>query len=183
MPRFARGRSARRAPKRRTKWCGANRAFSVPNEANTVVGDAVPLCQPTTAVVDIPDPVVGWCRGMISLGRNNVTDTLSACAWAVVMGRTDPGGTAPLQSFNPFLEADLERQDILGMGFIPIPPAILVPSTDAADINRAGTVVDINIRVGRKLMRNTNNLFLWIVSQSLDDSFTARTSVRTLMKF
>ena len=182
MPRIVR-RSFVKRPKRRTKWCGANRAASVPNQANIATSDAIPLCQPTTAVVDAPDPVVGWCRGSISLGRNNVTDTLSACAWAIVLGRTVPGATLPVQVFDPFLEADLERQDILGMGFIPIPPMLFTPSTDAVDIDRSQTVVDINIRVGRKLPRNANNLFLWVVSQSLDDAFTIRTSVRTLMKF
>jgi len=182
MARFAR-RNVRRTVKRRTKWCGSSDNSAVPSTTANVVTDATPLCQPTTAVIDQADPVVGWCRGAISLSRVNFADTTPSIMWAIVVGRTEPGAVLPLQVFNPFDEGDLERQDILGMGMLVCPPVLLIPSTDAQTSNNQSTVTEINIKVGRKLMRNTNNLFLWIVADAINDAFQAQSVVRTLMKF
>jgi len=181
MPRFARKRFVGR-PKRRTKWCGQTSNTTIKNTTNVVVADAIPLCQPTSAVVDQADPTVGWCRGSISVSRLVFTDITPSIAWAIVINRTDAAGTVPLQVFNPFDIDDLERQDILGMGHIPAPPILLQADNTAAGDFRSN-VVDINVRVGRRLLRNTNNIFLWIVSDSLNVHFQQQTTVRTLMKF
>ena len=174
--------SRTRAPKRRTKWCGVADDFNVPNIANNAVGDAVALCEATNAVNDQADPVVGWCRGSISIARLTATDSAISVIWAIVLGRLDPGFALPIQTFDPFNNADLERQDILGMGNIPVPPVVL-QADNTAVVNRSSSAVEVNIRVGRKLARNTNNIFLWIVSSGLDNGMTARVSIRTLMKF
>ena len=165
------------------KWCAASDNSSVKNTTNVVVADAIPLCDNTVSRADNPDPVVGWCRGSISLSRLGATDPTPSCAWAIVLGRTASGGTLPLQIFNPFDRDDLERQDILGMGHIPVPAVTLTPSDDSPETSHESTVVDINIKVSRKLLRNTNNMFLWIVSSSANVELQAEVTVRTLMKF
>ena len=182
MPRYARKTRAR---KKQTKWCGAVNVFTVPNESNVAVADATELCQPTTAVLDQADPLVGWCRGNISMSRVTTTDTAAAVAWAIVMGRLDPGGAlTPVQTFNPWSGDDLERQDILAMGHIPIPPIVKLPTVADSDaVDHSSVVVPITCKVGRRFHRNTNNLFLWVVSAGLDNSFQVRVAVRTLMKF
>ncbi len=177
--RHVRGRTA---PKRRTKWCGAVSNANVRSLGALVVADAIPLCSPTTAVVDMPDPTAGWCRGSISISRLVTSDITPTLAWAIVLGRTNPGGTTPLQIFNPFDEGDLERQDILGMGYIKCSP-ILLEAADTLVPNNDSEVVHVNIRVGRKLMRNTNNLFLWLVADAANNAFQGQASIRTLMKF
>ena len=164
------------------KWCGAHSDATVKNSTNVIVSDAIPLCEITTAVNDQADPTVGWCRGSISLARVGTTEDTPSIAWAIVMMRIDVGGSDPVQVFNPFDAPNLERQDILGMGHIPAPPTI-IESTDDRLVDHSSRVVDVNIRVGRKLHRNTNNLFLWIVSQSANVEFQAEATIRTLMKF
>ncbi len=183
MPRSARS-SSRRGPKRPTKWCGAAATGNVPNEAGLIVADAIPLCAVGTAeIIDVADPVIGWCRGGISLSRLAAADANSAVAWAIVKQRVDVATSTPVQVFNPWAVADLERQDILGMGHFALPPVVLTPSSDAAVIDRSTTTVEINIKVGRKMPRNTNGLFLWLVGISSDDAFKFQANVRSLMKF
>jgi len=184
MPRFARSRTRVVSRKKQTKWCARATDLAVPDPGNLVVGDAIPLCQPTAGVVDEADIVMGWCRGQISISRVDASNTTPAVAWAIVRMRTNPGGTLPVQIFNPFDVLDLERQDILGMGHIRVPPIVLIPSTDLPTIDRSSSVVDINIKTSRKVARNSNNLFLWIVALSVvDNGILAKSSVRTLMKF
>ena len=180
MPRLAR---RTRAPKRQTKWCGASADFDVPNTTNIAVTSPVALCGLTTAAADQADPVVGWCKGQISLSRLVPTDEHPSILWAVVLGRLDPDTGILVQTFNPFDASHLERQDILGMGAIEATPVVLIPSTDVPITNGASTVANINIKVGRKLLRNNNNMFLWVVSDSLNLSFRAQVTIRTLMKF
>jgi len=183
MPRFAR-KTRIVSRKRQTKWCARATNLAVADTVNVAVGDGIPLCEPTAGIVDEADIVMGWCRGQISISMVDASVSNGACAWAIVRMRTNPGGTLPVQIFNPFDVLDLERQDILGMGHIPLPPALLVPSTDAAVVNRASSVVDINIKTSRKVSRNSNNLFLWIVGLTVvDNGILAKASVRTLMKF
>ena len=180
MPRFVK---RTRATKRQTKWCGATGDFDVPNTTNIAVSSPVALCSNTTAVNDQADPVVGWCKGQISVSRIIPTDEHPSILWAVVLGRLDPDTGILVQTFNPFDASHIERQDILGMGAIEATPVVLIPSTDVPITNGASAVANINIKVGRKLPRNTNNLFLWVVSDSLNLSFRAQVTVRTLMKF
>ena len=123
------------------------------------------------------------CRGSITLSRLTATDTAISVLWAIVVNRLVVGSSLPVQVFDPHDEDDLERQDILSMGSLVVPPVVLTPSTDAAAIGHGNSVSEINVRVGRKLARNTNNLFLWVVSSGLDNGMTVRTSIRTLMKF
>jgi len=186
MPRFAKRRS--RGRKRQTKWCAAVLNGGVPRTSALVVADALPLCQPTTAVPDQQDVVVGGIRGQINITKIQKDDDDPVVAWAIVLGRT--GGSAdsnPVQIFNPFLENDLERQDILGMGFCALPPFVL-NSADVAVVNQAATVTDVVVKSSRKLDRNWNNLFLWVVSTAgatagSDNSFRVQASMRTIMKF
>ena len=182
MPRFVR---SRRSPvrKRQTKWCGIATSLTTPNPANATTADGIQLCTVTTAAPDQADPVVGWCRGNISITRSNTSDTTMSCAWAIVLMRLVEGDTLPVQVFSPFLTGDLERQDILGYGHIEVPPTVLTPSTDARTPDRSSRVAEINLRVGRKLARNTNNLFLWIMTSGSDNGLSAEVDVRTLMKF
>jgi len=168
--------------KRKTKWCAATSTITIPSTGNITTNDATALCPSSASDVDNPDPTVGWCKGSISLSRANSVDSQPAVAWAIVMGRTNPGTTSPIQIFNPFAEDDLERQDILGMGYIACDPIIL-NSADAVTIQRSATVADINIRVGRKYARHSNGLFLWVVSVGTDDTWAATFSIRSLMKF
>ena len=183
MPRFAsRGRRTL-VRKRQTKWCARATDLAVAAVGNLVVGDAIVLCEPTAGIVDEADIVMGWCRGQISISRVDASEDTPACAWAVVRMRTTPGGTAPLQIFNPFDVLDLERQDILGMGHIPVPPMVVRPSDDTALVDRSSSVISINIKTFRTVARNSNNLFLWIATLTVDNGILAKTSIRTLMKF
>ena len=182
MPRFASRRSGPRR-KRPTKWCGTTDFNAVPIVSASAVTDATPLCSVTTAVIDQADPLAGWCRGSITIGRSGVADAAPAIAWAVVNQRLDLGTVLPVQVFNPFGDEDLERQDILGMGMCNIPPSVLT-SADARVTSHSGMVTEINVKVGRRLMRNTNNLFLWITALGAEDNaFSAQVVIRTLMKF
>ena len=183
MPRNVR-RPLVRARKRPTKWCAIVNSAATPNTANLAVGDGIPLCDVTTAANDQADPVVGWCRGSISLSRGSTADVAPRVAWAIVSMRLDAGTGNPVQEFDPWVQSDLERQDILGMGHLEVPAIVKLPTVaDTDSENHATTVAHINIRVGRKLPRNTNNLFLWIVTQGIDNGYTATVTVRTLMKF
>ena len=174
----------RNATKRPTKWCGSFANTTVPLNTSLTVSDPVPLCTITNAAQNHPDPVVGWCRGSIDCSRLNGTDTNATVAWAIVMARLTVGSVTPVQIFDAFNVQDLERQDILGMGYLTIPPVVLIPSTDVAAINKGVITQQINIKVGRKLLRNSNNLFLWLSSfGGTDNSYVCRSSIRTLMKF
>jgi len=173
-----------KARKRQTKWCGDYATVSVKNTGTLAVADRVALCGQTVSDPNIADPLIGWCRGQISLSRKGVGEVNPVVIWAVVLGRTIPGTITAVQTFNPFDAADLERQDILGMGHCPIPPVDLTPSTDTAVINRASTVTEIHIKVGRRWHRNANQLMLWVVAGGAEnDAYEANTSIRTLMKF
>jgi len=181
MPRNARVVSRR--PKRQTKWCAEQSSFDVPDTGALAAPDALVLCDNLTGSADQPDPLIGWCRGQISLSRNGTGTIIPGVAWAIVMMRVAPGTELPVQVFNPWLKADLERQDILSMGHCAVPPTHLVPSTDANVAERSSTVTEINCRVSRRFLRNTNQLFLWIVARNGDGEFHAEVTVRSLMKF
>lgn len=181
MPRSAR---PRRAAKRPTKWCGQIHNALVPDNGSLAVADGNALCRETSANSDNPDPLAGWVKGQISLSRVSTGDINPAVAWAIVLMRTAAGGAlAPIQVFNPFGLEEMEIQDILGMGYCEIPPTVL-NGADAHVINRQATVTNINIKVGRRLLRNRNNLFFWIASEgATDNAYHAIASFRTLMKF
>jgi len=173
-----------RTRKRPTKWCGDISSVIVPNTASVAVADGVVLCGATGADTDIADPLVGWCRGAISLSRDGIGETNPVVIWAVVMMRTIPGTTTAVQPFNAFDAADLERQDILGMGHCAVPGFNIIPSSDVNKIDGSCTVTDINIKVGRRWHRNANQLMLWIVSGGIEDNaYEANVSIRSLMKF
>ena len=183
MPRSVR-RTIRTARRRQTKWCASSSVSVIANQGGLAVADAVPLCISTTANADSPDPLVGWCRGSISLSRIGVSEINPAVAWAIVMGRTVPGGVTPLQVFNPFDGDDLERQDILGMGHLPVPATVLIPSSDANRVSREATVTEVAIKVSRRYHRKSNQLFLWLVAAGTEDvAYEATSTIRTLMKF
>ena len=172
-----------RMPKRKSKWCAAAFDFTVPAQASLVVGDGIALCDVTTAVNDQADPVVGWCKGAISISRATSSTPSPAVAWAITMGRLNTGTGAVVQTFNPWDKGDLERQDVLGAGICEVPPLVLT-SADALIDSRGSLVTPINIKVSRKFHRNTNMLFLWVVGLGAADNTTQASGfVRTLMKF
>ncbi len=187
MPRFARRRSVSR-PKRKTKWCSATVNGGIPRKTLLAIGDGVPLCTTTTAVIDQADVVVGGVRGQISITKVKHDDDNPVVAWAIVLGRT--GGSAdvnPIQVFDPFDTNDLERQDILGMGMCNLPQGILT-SADVMISSQEAMVTDVHVKTSRKLLRNWNNLFFWIVSDAgatagSDDAYRVQASFRTIMKF
>ena len=180
MPRYRKRSSS---VKRQTKWCAAVQSGGVANVTSLVAGDATNLCPGTTADQDQPDPVVGWCRGSISISRINTSTVNPTVAWAIVLMRTAPGSPTAVQTFSPYLGDDLERQDILGMGYCEVPP-VAINSADNAVVDRSSKVTSINIKVSRKLHRNTNGLFFWIVAEGAgDNQYHVEASIRTLMKF
>ena len=181
MPRNVRVVSRKR--KRPTKWCAESLSFDIPASGSIVVGDGQALCDNTVATQDVPDPLVGWCRGQISVSRNGTGTVTPAVAWAIVMMRVNPGFETALQTFDPWLKEDLERQDILGMGHCAVPPTVLIPSSDANVANRSSSVTDIHVKVSRRFLRNTNMLMLWVISKAGDGEFHAETTIRSLMKF
>ncbi len=110
-----------------------------------------------------------------------------AAAWAIVKMQINVSTGEPVQIFNPFNSVDLERQDILGMGHLAVPPTIL-QADNTIVTERSNTVTEINIKVGRRLLRNTQALFLWTASTDesapgTDNAFQIIGSIRTLMKF
>ncbi len=181
MPRNVRVVTRKR--KRPTKWCAEVESFSIPASSALVVGDGMALCDNTTATQDVADPLVGWCRGQLSISRSGVGTVNAAVAWAIVMMRVAPGNETPLQTFDPWAKEDLERQDILGMGHCDVPPTVLIPSSDAQQANRGSLVTDIHIKVSRRFLRNTNQLMLWVVSKAGDGEFHCESTIRSLMKF
>ena len=177
-----------RRKRRATKWCSATLNGLIPDAASLIVGDGLALCPTTTAVEDQADPMMGWMRGQFSISRVQPAAQQVAIAWAVVLQRTTVGTESPVQIFNPFDGDDLARQDVLGMGCIPAPAIILVPSTDAPTADQSTSCIDIDIGVGRKVDRNNNMLFLWLASTDsvppgVDNAFHVIGSMRTLMKF
>ncbi len=171
-----------------TKWCASTGNGTIPDGASATTADGAELCATTTAVIDEPDILAGWCIGDIQVSRLDAATQNAAIAWAIVMQRLSVGTVTPAQVFSPFSRNHLERQDILAMGMIPTPPIIFVPSTDAPATDRSSVTVQVRCRVGRKLDRNTNNLFLWIASTDnvppgTDNAFHAWWNIRTLMKF
>ncbi len=92
MPR----RTVRRGRKRPTKWCGLVTSGSVPDSDSLVVADASNLCPVTTAANDQADPIVGWCRGHISLSRLLGSMPTPAVAWAIVLQTMSEATGEPL---------------------------------------------------------------------------------------
>jgi len=181
MPRNVRGRT--RVAKRATKWCAVSAVIPVPNQAGLAIADGIPLCPNSISSADQADPLIGWCRGSLSLSRSGVGEVNPVVAWAIVMMRLDPGTTTLQQVFNPFDTDHLERQDILAMGHIAVPPTVL-SSGDVATIARASTVSEITCKVGRKFHRNANMLTLWIVAGGAEDvGYEVTGTIRSLMKF
>jgi len=177
-----------RAPRRKTKWVASTTNALVSNTTNLAVSDGLPLAASTTAVNDQADPTIVGVRGQLSLSRQNANDVNPAIAWAIVLMRTAPDSSTAIQLFNPFLQDDLERQDILGMGHIPAPPENL--EADNTGVPDSSTrVVDIHIKAKRKYARNTNGLFFWIVGENgtgvapIDETFRVIASFRTLLMF
>ena len=182
MARFVKRRSSFRT-KRKTKWCAAAFDFQVPNQGNLTAADGVNLCIQDDAVHDQADPVIGWCKGSISLTRIGVAVTNPSVAWAIVMGRLNTASGVVVQNYNPWDISDLERQDVLGTGQLEVPP-IVVKADDSEKADRGNRVTDINIKVSRKFNRNTNGLFLWVVAiGASDNNYQASGFVRSLMKF
>ena len=181
MPRRV-SRSTRTRPRRPTKWCAAVADDPVANSANLTIADSIRLCASFPSEANQPDPVVGWCKGSISISRLISGEDTPVIRAAIVMCRLDPATADPVQIFNPFNSADLERQDILWMGSAACPPTVL-NAADAKVIDRSSTVLDINCKVSRKFATNTNNLFLWIATATTDNLVQAHIVVRSLMKF
>ena len=181
MPRNVRRRTVAR--KRQTKWCAISALLVAPNQSSIAVADGIPLCSNQDAAADQADPLIGWCRGSISLSRIRFGLEAPVVAYAIVMMRLVPGTTTFVQTFNPFDTDDLERQDILTMGHIPVPPVLLqADNTEVA--NSQSSVVNINCKVGRRFKRNANMLTLWIASAGGEDNMVETTStIRSLMKF
>ncbi len=69
------------------------------------------------------------------------------------------------------------------MGHCPVPPTVLIPSTDANVANRGSLVTIIDIKVSRRFPRNTKQLMLWVASKAGDGEFHCESTVRSLMKF
>ena len=182
MPRTV--RRVTRSRKRQTKWCGFADGHTIPNAATLGVADGDPICPATTSKTDQADPLVGWCRGSLSVSRIGIGEVNPAVMWAVVMGRVVPTSNQAIQTFNPFLTEDLERQDILGMGAVAVPPTVLIPSSDVNVANRGSLTTEINIKVGRRYHRNLNQLFLWVVAAGAEDNaYQVQVVIRSLMKF
>ena len=176
-----------RVRKRPTKWCGVVLKGSMPDSDSIVVADAVPLCPSTSSVNDEADPVVGWCKGHISISRLLGSMPTPAAAWAIVRMQSQPGTDTPVQIFNPFNQGDLERQDILGMGHLVIPPIVL-DSANVQETQRGTSVTEVNIKVSRKLSRNHENIYFWTASTDeaapgTDNALQVISTIRTLMKF
>ena len=183
MPR----RIVKRGRKRPTKWCGVVTSGSVSDSNSLAVADAINLCPVTTAANDQADPIVGWCRGAISTSRLLGSMPTPAAAWAIVLQTMSESTGEPLQVFNPWDQTDLERQSILGMGHMVVPPIVL-DSSNVQETQRGTSVTEINVRVGRKVLRNNQSLFLWFASTDesapgTDNAFQVIASIRTLMKF
>ena len=173
--------------KRLTKWCGLVTSGSVPDSESLAEADSSNLCPNTTAVNDQADPVVGWCRGHISTSRLLGSMPTPAAAWAIVRQTVNQSTGEPLQTFNPWDQVHLERQDILGMGHLVIPPIVL-DSSNVQETQRGTSVTEINIKVGRRLLRNNQGLFIWFASTDesapgTDNALQVIASIRTLMKF
>lgn len=171
-----------------TKWHPSVGNATVPDASDLIVGDGAPLLHTSTADEDVQDVLAGWCIGWITLSRLLVAAQNAAVTFAIVNMRLTVGSAAAVQTFDPFDSDHLARQDILTMGSIPVPPVVLVPSTDSPIIDRQSVVVPVRCRVGRKVQRNTNNLFLWVASTDnvppgVDNSFHIMWNIRTLMKF
>jgi len=174
-------------PRRPTKWVSSQIVGPIPDQSTLVVADGIPMTVPTTESVNQPDPTVVSVRGQIAVHRATPGADMIVIAWAIVLMRLDVGTAAAVQIFNPFLTSELDRQDILGMGFVES-PASLLNSADARASDFSSKVVEVNVRTSRIVQQNTNNLFFWISSADQmgagsDGAFNVRASFRTLLKF
>jgi len=167
---------ARRFPMRRrrhfsnpkkgsTKWCRQFFFDSMKDESNLVVGDGLVLCPITTAIDSQADIVVKTVRVVGSIFRLAVSDVDLRCMWIMASQKFDVATGNALQVVNPFDELALSSQDIMGFGFLPIPPVVLLPSTDAPAVNRQSFAFDIHVKAKRKLNRNTNTIMLTFATQ------------------
>ncbi len=171
------------ARKRPTKWCSAAFDFPVPSSPALAAADGVNLCVGTNADADMADPVVGWCRGGLSISRVGAAVDNPAVAWCIAMSRTDPGSTTALQVINPWNASDMERQDILGWGICDVPPLGLNSADALVDLRGSLTTV-VHVKTSRKYPRNSNQLTLWVAAiGGTDNNYQVSGVIRTLMKF
>jgi len=108
-----------------------------------------------------------------------------AISWAVVMMRKEFGSSSPAQTFSPFSTIDLDERNILAMGHVPA-PGILVLADDSVAIDRRSHVIDVHVKVSRKLRMQEDSLYFWISSTDasppgVDDGFWAIGTFRTLL--
>jgi len=174
----------RRTP---TKWVSAALNAAVPDVSAVATSDTVSLAGAlTTAAVNRQDPTVVSVRGQVSCSRLIASSGNVAIAWAIVLMRLELGAQTPVQTFSPFSTVDLEERDILAMGHIPAPPSMFLPSDSSLQTNKEAKVVDIHVKVSRKIKTNQDGLFFWFSSTDslppgVDNAFHLIGSFRTLL--
>ena len=172
--------------KRPTKWCRQHFTDLVQDETNLVIGDGLSLCPITTAIDSQADITCDALRITGSVARATATDIHLALMWIVALQKFDVSTGNMLQVVNPFDELDLSSQDIMGFGFLNVPPVLLIPSTDVTEVNREAKAFDIVVRAKRKLKRNTHSVVLTLASQGnagTDNHIEVKLATSLLMKW
>jgi len=156
---------------RPTKWCRQHFTDVIQDENNLVSTDMLVLCPITTAILDQADITAGNpIRIVGALNRAQPSTAEITCMWIVALQKFDFATGVFLQVVNPFDDNALSSHDIMGFGFLDVPPVVLTPSTDAVKINSQSIAFDITVGVARKLKRNTHSIALTFASKSVGNT-------------
>jgi len=181
MPRFARNN------KRPVKWCRTLIDETVQDRGNLVVGDVHPLCPITTAVDGQEDITVSNIRIAGAVTRSsNLAVAETVLAWIVLKQKFNFTTGAAIQVINPFTINVLARQDIMGLGYLSVPPVVINGFDGVDELSGESIAFDINIKAQRKLNRNTDGIAIWFASATStggDGIVSVRCTTSMLMKF
>ena len=150
--------------KRPTKWCRQFFTDLVQDETNLLTSDVLSLCPITSAIDSQADIVSDVIKIRGTIFRITNADENLRVMWIVAMQKFDVATGVMLQVVNPFDELDLSSQDILGFGFLPVPPVILQADNNPVP-SRGSEVFEIDVKAKRKLKRNTHAMVLTFASQ------------------
>jgi len=171
--------------KRPTKWCRQFFNDSVQDETNLVIGDGLVLCPITTAIDSQEDITCETVKVVGSIRRISSFDADLKCMWIMAMQKFDASTGNALQVVNPFDEIALSSQDIMGFGFLPVPP-VLQNGVDTFVVNQESIPFAFDVKAKRKLKRNTNTVMLTFASQAAagaDSRLSVDVATSMLMKF
>ena len=181
----SRNRGFRSAKVTSTKWCRQFFVDPIKDETNLVVTDPLVLCPVTTAIDSQSDIVAKTVIIEGAINRLLSSNVQQTCMYVVALQKFDFTSGVMLQVINPYSESDLASQDILAVGFLPVPPIVIL-ADDSATVDRRSHPFHIHVKTKRKINRNTQTLTLTLASEgegTVDSVLNARVATSLLMKW